>query len=109
MKTMIKNFNLFRRENKKENQPDYDISVKFEESYIKAGACWLKEKNGKKFLSCKLNDDYSDHTNSKNNKRGFNLSFDTKVEEGEATKQEIDTMTSEDENGKKTNLKDIPF
>lgn len=57
----MQNFSIFKNNKKeKENQPDYNISCKIGEKYENIGGCWLKESNGNKFFSCKLNGVYND-------------------------------------------------
>ena len=53
----LSSFSIFPNEYKKEEKhPDYTISTKnTEDKFVKVGACWKKKtKEGKTFLSCKL-------------------------------------------------------
>lgn len=99
----MKNLTIFKNDYKKEgdNKPDYKIMVAINtgDKLTEAGACWIKESNGKKYMSCKLNDAYADHTTGKSRK-GFTLTLD-----GSNGNQMPDMPTDvpEDENG------DIPF
>jgi uncharacterized protein (DUF736 family) len=62
----MKYFNIFKKDNGgDEKKPTHSMSAKInedDEKYTEIGACWTKEFSGGKFLSCKLNDNYVDHT-----------------------------------------------
>lgn len=63
----MQNFSIFKNNKKeKENQPDYNISCKIGEEYQNIGGCWIKESNGNKFFSCRLNSTYQ-------NKPGYTI------------------------------------
>jgi len=69
---MIKNFSIFKNKpNDNEKFPTHSISAKIGEEYVNIGACWTKEGKGGKFLSCKLQDVYVDHTDRTKSKKGF--------------------------------------
>jgi uncharacterized protein (DUF736 family) len=69
---MIKNFSIFKlKEQKNEKSPTHTISAKIGEEYVTIGCCWTKEGKGGKFLSCKLQDVYVDHTDNTKTKKGF--------------------------------------
>ena len=75
---MIKFFSLMKNKKEKESQPDYRISTKVGEDYVDIGAAWIKEdKNGNKFLSCKLSDIYKSKDKIK---PGYHISEDEKDE-----------------------------
>lgn len=58
----IKDFLIFKNKQKKhEKSPDYEITVKIDNKFIKIGGVWLRTgKNGDKFFSCKLSEGYKD-------------------------------------------------
>lgn len=73
---MIKNFSIFRNKpSENEKLPTHSISTnvgtKEKPEYVNIGACWTKESTGGKFLSCKLQDVYVDHTDRTKTKKGF--------------------------------------
>lgn len=60
---MIKNFSIFKNKpSDNEKLPTHSISAKIGEEYLTIGACWTKEAKNGKYLSCKLQDVYVDHT-----------------------------------------------
>jgi uncharacterized protein (DUF736 family) len=78
----IKFFNLSKVNKIKDTQPDYRISFKTEDTFVEGGACWKKQdKNGQTFLSCKLGDEYIDHTDSKKSRKGYHIEVDSKDED----------------------------
>lgn len=87
---MIKLFSLQKNTNKKTDaQPDYRISLKVGEGFAEGGACWLKkDKNGNNYLSCKLADEFLDHTNPAKSKKGWHMEADSAV--GGSKTPEID-------------------
>lgn len=61
MSTQIKNFSIFKNDNKKKDtHPDYQLSAKIGDEYVSIGGAWKKPtKDGEgTYLSCKLNDAY---------------------------------------------------
>jgi len=74
----IKIFNLMKNTKKTaDNQPDYRISFKADDTFVEGGACWKKQdKNGNTYLSCKLSDEYKDHTDSTKSRRGWHIETD---------------------------------
>jgi len=74
----IKLFNLQKNTQKKDDkQPDYRISFKEKDTFIEGGACWKKQdKNGNTYLSCKLSDEWKDHTDATKFRRGWHLEAD---------------------------------
>ena len=63
MENQIKMFNIFKNTKKtKEGQPDYRMNVKIGDNYVECGAGWIKDSKNGKYISCKLNDVYVDHT-----------------------------------------------
>lgn len=90
---MIKNFSIFKaKEGKSEKSPTHIISAKIGEEYVNIGACWTKEGKGGKFLSCKLQDVYVDHTDRTKTKKGFAI-----IDEKLVSKQEEDTEQPPDD------------
>lgn len=72
----IKNFSIFKnKEVANEKQPTHSISANVgtqeKPEYVNIGACWTKEGKGGKFLSCKLQDVYVDHTDRTKTRKGF--------------------------------------
>lgn len=58
---MIKNFSIFKVDNKnKDNDPDYRISAKVGDEYKEIGAGWIKEGPKSKYISCQLSKPYKD-------------------------------------------------
>lgn len=73
---MIKNFSIFKsKPSDNEKAPTHTISAnvgtKETPEYVNIGSCWTKEGKGGKFLSCKLQDVYVDHTDRTKTKKGF--------------------------------------
>lgn len=90
----IKFFNLSKNTQKKEGstQPDYRISFKVGDTYVEGGGAWKKtDKNGATYLSCKLGDEYKDHTDETKSRRGWHLEDDKKVVE-EADEMPLDEL-----------------
>lgn len=79
----IKDFFIFKNEQKKNDKsPDYEISIKLNEKFMKIGGVWIREgKNGKKFFSCKLSNGYKDIA-------GFSIKRDDEVKN--ETSDEVD-------------------
>lgn len=88
---MIKNFNCYKNDEKKEGQPDYRLTAKVGENWVDIGAGWIKEGKNGKYISFALKKPY-------NEKPGFNL-----VEE---KGEEVKKVEYPEEN---INLDDIPF
>ena len=58
---MIKNFSCFKVKEKKEGQPDYNLSAKIGDKYENIGAGWIKEKEGgEKYISFSLRKPYNE-------------------------------------------------
>lgn len=71
---MIKNFSIFKNKpSDNEKLPTHSISTKIGEEFVTIGACWTKESKGGKYLSCKLQDVYVDHTDRTKVKKGFEI------------------------------------
>jgi len=87
---MQKNFSIFKVDKKSDKQPDYEISMKVGEDFVKVGACWIKDGKNGKYLSCKLSDAWVDHTDRTKTRKGYSITEDVKREEGEARPEEID-------------------
>lgn len=84
---MIKNFSIFKRKaSDNEKAPSHDISAKIGEEYVTIGACWTKESKGGKYLSCKLQDAYVDHTDRTKTKKGFAIADERTI----AVKEQIE-------------------
>lgn len=81
---MIKNFSIFKNKpSDNEKLPTHSISAKIGEEYVNIGACWTKEGKGGKFLSCKLQDVYVDHTDRTKTKKGFAIVDEKSIKSGE--------------------------
>ena len=87
----MKTFSIFKKDNKgDEKRPTHSISAKIGEDYVEVGVCWTKDGKNGKYLSCKLQDAYADHTKNIA-KKGFML-----VQEGQTEIVEsYDEMTEE--------------
>lgn len=72
---MIKEFVIFKntKESKNPKAPTHRIMAKLNgEDLVEVGAAWAKEsKNGNKFLSCRLQNVWVDHTDRTKSRRGF--------------------------------------
>ena len=69
----IKSFSIFKSKlSDNPKAPSHNISANVGTTetpeYINIGACWTKEGKSGKFLSCKLQDAYKDHTTQDNTK-----------------------------------------
>ena len=97
----MKNFSIFKKDNKgDEKRPTHSISAKIGEDYVEVGACWTKDGKNGKFLSCKLQDAYVDHTKNIARK-GFAL-----IQEGQTdVVKEYNEMTED----KSEDKGDSPF
>ena len=86
---MNKNFTLSKNKFKKtESQPDYRISMKTNDTFVNLGGAWIKkDKLGNTFLSCKLGDSWTDHTDTSKTRKGWNICED-KVEDTPNTSPE---------------------
>lgn len=79
---MIKNFSIFKNKpSDNEKFPTHTISAKYGEDYVNIGACWTKEGKGGKFLSCKLQDVYVDHTDRTKSKKGFAIADEKLIQQ----------------------------
>lgn len=84
---MIKNFSIFKNKpSDNEKLPTHSISAKIGEEYVTIGACWTKEAKNGKYLSCKLQDVYVDHTDRTKTRKGFAI-----VDEKLIPKEDDDT------------------
>ena len=68
---MIKNFAIFKQEVKNEKSPTHIMSAKVGEEYVNIGACWTKDGNKGKFLSCTLQDAWVDHTDATKSRKAY--------------------------------------
>lgn len=92
----IKFFNLQKNNKKSDTQPDYRISFKTEDSFVEAGACWIKkDSKGGSYLSCKLGDKWVDHTDKTKTRKGWHIEEDTP----ENASIEPETVSSSDDVG----------
>ena len=98
----IKNFSIFKNKpSDNEKAPSHSISANIgtqeQPEYITIGACWTKDGQKGKFLSCKLQDVYKDHTTDDRTKSrvGFHVEEDGKKVVEDYT-EEIDTETDSD-------------
>lgn len=77
---MIKNFSIFKNKpSDNEKLPTHSISAKIGEEYVTIGACWTKESTNGKYLSCKLQDTYVDHTDRTKTKKGFAIADEKQI------------------------------
>ena len=84
----IKNFAIFKaKEGKSDKSPTHNISAKIGEEYVNIGACWTKEGQSGKFLSCKLQDVYVDHTDRTKTRKGFAIIDEKLIMQEEDTEQ----------------------
>lgn len=91
---MIKNFSIFKNKpSENETAPTHTISAKIGEEYVNVGACWTKEGKRGKFLSCKLQDPYKDHTDNTKSRKGFAI-----AEEGDIIGDEVGNTPPEAQN-----------
>ena len=82
MNEPIKFFNLQKANKKSDNQPDYRLSFKNGDTFVQGGACWIKkDKSGATFLSCKLGDKWTDHTDKTKSSNGWHIAPDGGVED----------------------------
>ncbi|MEI6532473.1 MAG: DUF736 family protein [Candidatus Roizmanbacteria bacterium] len=79
----IKNFSIFRvKEQKNDKSPTHRLSCKIGEEYISIGSAWTKEtKTGDKFLSVKLSDIFTDHTDNTKSRKGIVLVYEDDLKE----------------------------
>ncbi len=83
----IKVFAVFKKKaSENEKSPTHSISAKIGEEYMEIGACWTKEGKNGKFLSCKLQNVYVDHTTQDRTKSRAGFAI---VDEKTITKSEI--------------------
>lgn len=75
---MIKEFVIFRNTKQSDNPkaPTHRVMAKIGDTLVEIGAGWSREKNGNKYLSCKLRDIYKDHTDDLKSRNGYNISID---------------------------------
>lgn len=80
---MIKTFSIFKaKKSDNEKAPTHRINTKIGEEYVEIGACWTKEsKGGEKYLSCKLQDVWVDHTDRTKTRKGYAI-VDEKLIQG---------------------------
>lgn len=74
----FKEFIIFKNTKGSENPkaPTHRIMARIDDTLTEVGAGWQKEKNGNKYLSCKLRDNYKDHTDESKSRKGFHLGID---------------------------------
>jgi len=73
----MKEFIIFRNKpSDNPKAPTHRIMAKIGDTLTEIGAGWQKEKNGNKYLSCKLRDIYKDHTDSSKSRNGYSISID---------------------------------
>lgn len=89
---MIKDFAIFKNEKKeKPTHPDYTISAKVDDKFIRIGSVWLKQGKTGLFFSCTLDKPYND-------RKGWQL-----------VSYEDDTLKMPDYPTEEANPDEIPF
>lgn len=74
---IIKNFSVFKNKpSDNEKVPTHSLSAKVGESYLNIGSAWTKEGKNGKFLSAKLSDVYTDHTDNTKSRKSVVLCFE---------------------------------
>lgn len=87
---MIKNFSIFKNKpSENEKAPTHSISAKIGEEYVNIGVCWTKEAKNGKFLSCKLQDVYVDHSDRTKCRKGFAIADEKKIVEQQMSEQAL--------------------
>ncbi len=77
---MIKNFSIFRNKpNDNEKLPTHSISAKIGDEYVTIGGCWTKEAKNGKYLSCKLQDVWVDHSDRSKCRKGFAIADEKQI------------------------------
>jgi hypothetical protein len=94
---MIKNFSIFKQDTKgNEKLPTHTISAKVGEDYVNVGACWTKDSTKGKFLSCTLQNEYVDHTDSSKTRKGYKIVDEVAVRDNETGEKIPDTIPDVD-------------
>ena len=96
----IKSFSIFKsKPSNNPKAPSHNISAnvgtKENPEYINIGACWTKEGNSGKFLSCKLQDGWKDHTDNSKTRVGFAIVDENAIPKPK--QQEQEEMPPEDD------------
>ena len=79
---MIKHFSIFKNKpSDNEKLPTHSISAKYGDEYVTIGGCWTKEGKGGKYLSCKLQDAWVDHTDRTKTRKGFAIADEKLIKE----------------------------
>ena len=77
----MKNFSIFKNKpSDNEKLPTHTISMKVGEEYVTVGACWTKDGNGGKFLSCKLSDAWVDAKDNTKNRKSYIIVAEDEIE-----------------------------
>lgn len=83
---MIKHFSIFRaKEGGSDKAPTHNISAKIGEEFVNIGGCWTKEGKSGKYLSCKLQDVWVDHTDRSKTRKGFAIADEKQILTDEPT------------------------
>lgn len=78
---MIKNFSIFKnKQSDNEKLPTHSLSAKIGEEFVTIGACWTKEGKAGKYLSCKLQDVYVDHTDRTKTRKGYAIADEKTIQ-----------------------------
>lgn len=76
----IKNFSIFKNKpSDNEKLPTHSISAKIGEEYVTIGGCWTKEGKSGKYLSCKLQDVWVDHSDRTKCRKGYAIADEKKI------------------------------
>jgi len=95
---MLKFFSIFKNKpSDNDKLPTHTISAnvgtKENPEYVNIGACWTKEGDKGKYLSCKLQDAWVDHTDRTKTRKGFAISDEKLIQkEDEDTEQPPDDV-----------------
>jgi hypothetical protein len=95
---LIKNFSIFKNKpSDNEKAPSHSISAKIGEKYVNIGVCWTKEAKNGKFLSCKLQDVYVDHTDRSKTRKGFAIADEKEIMQDELLDTASEAQNSPEE------------
>jgi uncharacterized protein (DUF736 family) len=85
---MIKEIMIFRsKPSDNPKAPSHRVMARVGDTLVELGAAWTQEskKDGSKYLSVKLRDEYKDHTDAQKSRKGWHIEEDGKKEEVDET------------------------